>query len=340
MTCDLTSGRLRGECVSGRAGIKAIYFAKYNDFAALTGITESGGEITDLGAVSILLYQFDLESNVGNFEETPVVERANGTSFISQTLNMTLFYVKPADLANLNNLKKGRWVVWTLDFEDKIRLLGRGRGMVATGGSDVSGAAPGDKKGLDLTLAASENDFSPFMADFTSTPFDNFANVTITSSGLGPELHVDANAASDPNGNEADATTGWTMYYLTGTGANVFESQGSVVSVGSYALHGDSTDTPTSQARFQKDFTVEDAATYEISFAWRHTGTGGGSTDRWQATVDGVEMDTVEKTDLTFAPVSVQAVASGTTMTIAFTEYSASNAGGVYMDNFSIRKVL
>jgi hypothetical protein len=37
MSCDLTSGRLRGECVSGRAGIKTLYYAKYNDYARFDG---------------------------------------------------------------------------------------------------------------------------------------------------------------------------------------------------------------------------------------------------------------------------------------------------------------
>lgn len=179
MTCDLTSGRLIGNCQSGRAGIKTLFFTKYNDYAALTGITEIGGEITDLGAVSISLFQFDMETNVGSFEETPVVSRESGTAYIQQTINMTLFYVKPADLASLNNLKKGRWVIWAMDFNNKIRMFGEGRGMVATGGSDVSGAGPGDKKGVDLILQGTNDDYAVFMEDFTDTPFDNFANVSI-----------------------------------------------------------------------------------------------------------------------------------------------------------------
>ena len=179
MSCDLTNGRLLNECQLGRAGIKTLYFTKFNDFDSLTGIVESGGEITDLGTDPISLYQFDMQDNVGNFEEIPASTPENGTIFLTQNVTLTLFYVKPEDLASLNNLKRGRWTIWALDFQGKIRLFGRTRGMVASGGSDVSGAAPGDKKGLDLILTAAEQDYAPFMADYTTVPFDNFTNVTV-----------------------------------------------------------------------------------------------------------------------------------------------------------------
>ena len=69
MTCDLTSGRLLGKCMVGKAGIKTLYITKFNDFDALTGVTESGGEITSLGADPITIFQFDMAQGVGNFEE-------------------------------------------------------------------------------------------------------------------------------------------------------------------------------------------------------------------------------------------------------------------------------
>lgn len=47
----------------------------------------------------------------------------------------------------------------------------------------------------------------------------------------GAELHVSANAASDPNGNEADATTGWNSTEITLT------SQSTDKSTGDYALN-------------------------------------------------------------------------------------------------------
>ena len=181
MSCDLTNGRLLEACSLGRSGIKTLYFTKFNDFDALTGVIELDGEITDLGADPITIYQFNMSDNVGNFDEALTTAKDNGTSFVTQVVTITLLNIKPADLANLNNLKRGRWAIWALDFQNKIRLFGRLRGCIASGGSDVSGVAPGDKKGLDLILTAVENSYAIFMEDYSVVPFDNFANVTVVA---------------------------------------------------------------------------------------------------------------------------------------------------------------
>jgi hypothetical protein len=351
MSCDLTSGRLRGECVTGRAGVKSLYFTKYNDYAALTGVTESGGEITSLGTDPITIYQFDMESNVGNFDETPTVSRDNGTAFLSQSITLTLFYIKPIDLAMLNNLKKGRWAVWALDFEDKIRFFGQTRGMVATSGSDVSGVAPGDKKGLDLVLQSVSDNFAPFMADYTTVPFDNYANVTVITDDLyGAELYTLSNAIADPNGTEADAITGWSESGLNGTGANVFESQAAVKAVGGFAFHVDCTDTPTATARIYIDleaapFSFVNGEEGRITFNVRNTGTGGGLSP-WTAnlavadTADTNNIVSVPETQLTFIPVTYTWTHDANHRYLNFREQNGSNAGGLYIDNMSIKKKL
>jgi len=179
MACDLTNGRLLDECLVGRAGIKTLFFAKLNDFRALTGVVESGGEITDLGADPIDVFRFEMADNVGMFEQAVNASQENGTVFVQQTLTLTLFAIKPADLADLNNLKLGRWAIFSLDFQNKIRLFGRYNGCTVNGGSETSGTAAGDKKGLDLSFIAEENDYAIFLQDYTTDPFDNFANVTV-----------------------------------------------------------------------------------------------------------------------------------------------------------------
>jgi hypothetical protein len=339
MSCDLTNGRLLNACSLGRAGIKTLYFTKFNDFDALTGVTELDGEITSLGADPITIYQFDMEDNVGMFDEALTTDKANGTSFVTQVITLTLLNIKPADLANINNMKRGRWAIWALDFEGKIRLFGRLRGCLASGGSDVSGAAPGDKKGLDMVLTAVENSYAVFMEDYTTVPFDNFANVTVVSGeALGPELHVAANAASDPNGNEADATTGWVETNLSGTGANVFESQSGVVNVGSYALHSDANDTPSANARFQQTIAgTVPGKKYRLTFDWRHIGTGG----IWELfVIDAFVGISVSNADTTWQTVSYDVTSATTVIIVRIAENSATNDGGVYLDNLSLREIL
>lgn len=179
MACDLTNGRLLDECLVGRAGIKTLFVTKLNDFAALTGIVEAGGEITDLGLDAITIFRFEMADNVGMVEQAVNASQENGTVFVQQNLTLTLFNIQPADLEDLNNLKLGRWVIWSLDFQGKIRLYGRYNGCTVNGGTESSGTAAGDKKGLDMTFVAEENDYAVFMQDYTTTPFDNFANVTV-----------------------------------------------------------------------------------------------------------------------------------------------------------------
>lgn len=175
----MTNGRLLPDCMTGRAGIKTIFFAKLNDFLALTGVTETGGEITSLGTDPLNVYRFEMSDNVGDFTESVNGNADNGTVFVEQTVTLTIFNILPADLEDLNNLKRGRWVVFTLDFEGKIRVFGRRNGMTANGGDETSGTSAGDKKGLDMTFMAQEQDYAPFLADFTNYPFDNFADVTV-----------------------------------------------------------------------------------------------------------------------------------------------------------------
>jgi len=179
MSCDLTNGRLLDECMVGRAGIKTLFYASLADFAALTGTSESGGEL-DIGTDAITIHRFEMADNVGSFEQAVNANQDNGTSYIAQTLTLTLFGIAPADLADLNNLKLGRWVIFALDFQDKIRVFGRYNGCTANGGSETSGVAAADKKGLDMTFMAEENDYAIFLEDFTTNPFDNFAGVTVT----------------------------------------------------------------------------------------------------------------------------------------------------------------
>lgn len=168
------------DCLTGRAGIRTIYYAKLSDFDSVRpDVVVVDGEITDMGATALDVYRFEMADNVGMFDENVTADKTAGTSFITQNLVMTLFSIKPEDLDDLNSLKLGRWVIWTLDFQDDIRVFGYNNGCTANGGVENSGQAPGDKKGLDMTFLAEENDYALFLQDFTDTPFDNFANITV-----------------------------------------------------------------------------------------------------------------------------------------------------------------
>lgn len=182
---------------------------------------------------------------------------------------------------------------------------------------------------VDITGAEEEN--TVYSIAFEAN--DDIAHTTGGASPTyGPELHTDANAASDPNSNEADATTGWTADNL-----DAFESQSSVVNTGAYAFHGHCNTTPASGARFRKTFTgLENGATYRFTFNWRHVGTGGG----WRFYPNYTSKATIANTQTSFEAVDVTVVATSTTMIVTFDESNGTNDGGIYMDNFSMKKVL
>jgi len=161
----------------------------------------------------------------------------------------------------------------------------------------------------------------------------------------GDELHDDLNAASDESGNETDATTGWTSVTLDGTGANVFESQSSAVSVGIYAIHANSNDTPTGGARFYKDiqtdFGLIAGERYVLSADTRHVGSG----DIWDCNVssatnlygDQLYLENLTNAATSFVPGQVTFVhIAGTTRYFGCRE-NGTNNGGVYLDNFSVQ---
>jgi hypothetical protein len=162
----------------------------------------------------------------------------------------------------------------------------------------------------------------------------------------GPELYTLANAAADPNGNETDATTGWSQSGLTGTGANVFESQSSVVHTGSYALHTDANDTPTSSARIYVNlqaapFSFTNGDEGKLEFYARHIGSGA----TWGAYMSNLTngstnlVATILATDTTFIKYSYTWTHDANHQYLLFKEVGINN-GGIYLDNISIKKKL
>lgn len=156
-------------------------------------------------------------------------------------------------------------------------------------------------------------------------------NIYTLNDVLGAELHTDANAASDPNGNEADATTGWVALNNA-----VVSSVSSPVNVGSYAIEIESNTTPTQLARIDLSFTVETASVYRLEFDYRHIGTG----FTWTISPNfGPAIVITTNSDLTYQKKVYYFTAPDTSTNIRIGEANASNNGGVYMDNLSLKKV-
>jgi hypothetical protein len=155
-----------------------------------------------------------------------------------------------------------------------------------------------------------------------------------SSEGLGSQLHTSANAASDPNANEANATTGWAA---GATAPDTFESTAAgTPDTGSWHLHA-----VTSQfvSRFYADFTVTSAALYKLTCAVKRVS---GTDERlWLA--QGGEYTNLYVSDpfsgTSYVNYTIYVVANGTNLRVRFGTGGSSGAGEFYADNLSLKQV-
>ena len=159
MSCTLNTGR-KIPCKSAFGGIKKVYFA---DFGTITGVTVDGStkEATIVGTPS--WYEYDVKGN-SSLETTVTSSRENGTTFYTQTLNLTLTYLDAETQAELEILAVGRPYVVVEDYYGNNFLCGVENGMELTGGTVVTGAAAGDLSGFTLTFEGME-ETAPYFLD-------------------------------------------------------------------------------------------------------------------------------------------------------------------------------
>ena len=150
MACLLTSGRAL-PCKSSVGGLKAVYFA---DYGTLGATTIASGEITALAGTPDF-FKFDIKGN-SSLETTINSSRENGTTFYTQTLNLTLPVLDKATQEEIKILATARPYVAIEAYNGNFSLVGLEHGAEVTGGTIVSGAAMGDLSGFTLTLEGQE----------------------------------------------------------------------------------------------------------------------------------------------------------------------------------------
>lgn len=175
MACALTSGRSL-PCKSAVGGLKTVYFA---DYGTLGTATISSGEITALAGTPVW-YQFDIKGN-SSLETAINSSRENGTTFYTQTLNLTLTYLDKATQEEIKLLAAARPHIAIEDYNGNFFLVGLEHGAEVTGGTIVSGASMADLSGFTLTFEAMETAPAYFV---TST--------VITSDASGTQIDPDA----------------------------------------------------------------------------------------------------------------------------------------------------
>ena len=183
MACTLNTGR-KVPCKSAFGGIKSVLFA---DFAAsaTTGITAVTVDSTTKeatitnGSPAPTWFEYDVKGN-SSLETTVTSSRENGTTFYTQTLNLTLTFLDAKTQAELQQLAVGRPYVIVQDYYGNHFLCGFENGMECTGGTVVTGAAAGDLSGFTLVFEGME-ETAPYFLATASIPTPSAAQVDPTA---------------------------------------------------------------------------------------------------------------------------------------------------------------
>jgi hypothetical protein len=160
------------------AGVKEVFFANWAEVAS--GVTEDGttGEIDALPEFT--LYRYECVRNSGSCDTTMNQNVDNSSLFYSQVVTLRLPVLSAAKKKELELLAKAKLVVFVRQYNDQILMVGRTDGAYVTSLLANTGKAKGDFTGYEITIEAQEP-AQPFVLEaYTSVPFDNFVDVTLS----------------------------------------------------------------------------------------------------------------------------------------------------------------
>ena len=163
MACDITRGRLI-DCKDQIGGLRAIYICKtYNNNISATA-TINTTEMTTAGFATwsgasgsaTTVFKYDLVPNLSSMTVNINSDAANGTSFFTQTLSVTLQKIDHDMTNELRLMAYSRAQIFVQDTNDNVFLLGIDNGCHVSGGTVVTGAAKGDMTGYTIEWSAEE----------------------------------------------------------------------------------------------------------------------------------------------------------------------------------------
>jgi len=173
--CVLTQGRKKA-CKEQVGGVKRIFA---QDWSLVSNkIYDADGVLTGVDAVTV--YQVDLPAGTAEFNQTMKASRENGTVYYEQGVTINLFGLSKEDRKELQIMARMNLSIFVEDFNGNIFECGRDGGMDASGGGVKTGKGKGDMSGYTLEFMGEEKDHAPFVAAYTSVPFDNIANITVS----------------------------------------------------------------------------------------------------------------------------------------------------------------
>lgn len=171
MSCALTLGRTE-PCKDQVGGIDRVYFVNFDSDTAGLGygtalLTFGSGSYLAGDAITAVagtpsIYEYEIKG-ASSFTQNIVADRATGTSYFEQVLELTLKKLSAADHKELRLLVAARPQVIVKDNNGNFFLAGYEHGMDVTGGTVVTGTEFGDLTGYTLTLTGMERMMAPFI---------------------------------------------------------------------------------------------------------------------------------------------------------------------------------
>lgn len=167
MACtSLSAGRLE-VCKDTVGGLAAVYFINFEDADFV--VDSSTGLATEDGNVPSA-YKYDLRGT-STFEQNLQTSRENGTTFVEQTLTVSLKKQDSTTNKEVKLLAYGRPKVLIEDNNGNVFVMGHEYGAELTTAATSSGAAMADKSGYEMTFVASEKVLAPFTTETLSTAY-------------------------------------------------------------------------------------------------------------------------------------------------------------------------
>ncbi len=152
MACDfITTGRALS-CKDASGGLKNVYFS---NSAESDWTIDTTDEVSAVVSGPLDVYKYELKGT-STFEQTINSSRDNGTSFVEQTLTLSLQRMSAADNKAIKLLTWNNPRVLVEDYNGNVFLMGVENGADVSGGTIATGAAMGDFNGYTLTLSAME----------------------------------------------------------------------------------------------------------------------------------------------------------------------------------------
>ena len=173
MACELTSGRLL-DCKTSVGGIRTVLFMQVEDYVP----TYTSEVLTAIAAATG--YRYELQKATGSLSESISVSAENGTVFFENTLTIKLFKLTAAMRDELKLIVQNRLAVFVLDNNNSQWVIGEVNGAEITGGTSETGTSLGDLNGYTLTITTQERENMRSAGTYTTNPFDNITNLTVS----------------------------------------------------------------------------------------------------------------------------------------------------------------